>query len=499
MGRDKLIAPRFGTALEWSTVNPVLGLNEIGEESDTEKQKRGDETTAWNDLPYWGSSSSSSNVLNRTGSTITFDSDAYYNKDNYLTSEDIVLDNTSAVNGKTAIVWCNGYEPAISGLTYEIASGVFSQTKLNIVSLNYVNSVHYQVEIRITNLSTLFPPSLVLTSGNEEITIDISPETDADNYKLYRSLDNFATAGTEIYDGSLLSYTDIGLTNGTTYYFRGLSEGSSQLPSGLGDIASIECGLSYDPDAQAFIDAVTGLDTTTQDAVNQLVLDIKAIGVSEAVWNKMLCINPKSGTTQSQQKWNLKDPRDLDAAYRFTYNGTVTHGSSGASYISSSSANTYFNINALALDSNFSYGMYITVAPTLTGDRYLIGAQQSAGTRYGLIRNVSASDIQSRAFGVGVVTTLSDSLKNGLLAVSLIGTDHHVFYKNDTPVAYTKEGTTAPNHNVFEGGLNLNGSHYNGANLTIGTSFYGEGLTDSEMASLRTAILNYETSIGRNI
>lgn len=53
------IRPRSGTALEWSSANPVLHEREIGYEvpeegfgKGTVKMKMGDGATAWNDLPY---------------------------------------------------------------------------------------------------------------------------------------------------------------------------------------------------------------------------------------------------------------------------------------------------------------------------------------------------------------------------------------------------------------------------------------------------------------
>jgi len=45
---------RRGTVTEWSSVNPVLLVGEIGIEIDTHKFKTGDGITSWNDLPYGG-------------------------------------------------------------------------------------------------------------------------------------------------------------------------------------------------------------------------------------------------------------------------------------------------------------------------------------------------------------------------------------------------------------------------------------------------------------
>jgi hypothetical protein len=177
-------------------------------------------------------------VLDRTGTALTFDSDAFYNKDTYLTTGNLTLSDTSAVNGRTGVIWCNGYVPTITGLTYIIAEGFFSSTKLNIASFNYVNSTNYKAEVRVTSVNTLTAPTLTAVTGDSESVLSWGAESNADNYVIQRSLDNFATAGTQIYSGSLLTFTDTGLTNGTVYYYRGLSEGTGEISSGLGAIIS---------------------------------------------------------------------------------------------------------------------------------------------------------------------------------------------------------------------------------------------------------------------
>jgi hypothetical protein len=45
---------RRGTAAEWTAANPILALAEMGVETDTEKFKLGDGSTAWNALSYGG-------------------------------------------------------------------------------------------------------------------------------------------------------------------------------------------------------------------------------------------------------------------------------------------------------------------------------------------------------------------------------------------------------------------------------------------------------------
>ncbi len=48
------IQTRRDTAANWASVNPTMGMGEIGYETDTGKFKFGDGVTAWNGLEYAG-------------------------------------------------------------------------------------------------------------------------------------------------------------------------------------------------------------------------------------------------------------------------------------------------------------------------------------------------------------------------------------------------------------------------------------------------------------
>jgi hypothetical protein len=96
---------------------------------------------------------------------------------------------------------------------------------------------------------------------------------------------------------------------------------------------------SIDPDAQAFITAAAITDPTQQAAINTLVVDLKGY----SIWTKMKALYPFVGGTASQHKFNLKDPRDLDAAFRLTFAVGVTHSSTGmVGNGSSGYADTFF-------------------------------------------------------------------------------------------------------------------------------------------------------------
>lgn len=61
---------RRGTAAEWSTVNPVLAVAEVGVETNTRRFKIGDGLTPWNALGYSGESGEGGGAAAQTFETI---------------------------------------------------------------------------------------------------------------------------------------------------------------------------------------------------------------------------------------------------------------------------------------------------------------------------------------------------------------------------------------------------------------------------------------------
>ena len=124
-------------------------------------------------------------------------------------------------------------------------------------------------------------------------------------------------------------------------------------------------GGSVDPDAQAFITAAGITDPTQQSAINTLVVGLK----DDGLWTSMQAIYPFVGGTASSHKYNLKDPRDLDAAFRLQFFGGMTHDANG---ITGNGTNAYaktFQVNALSIGvysrSTNASGVYIGKAGTL--------------------------------------------------------------------------------------------------------------------------------------
>jgi hypothetical protein len=85
-------------------------------------------------------------------------------------------------------------------------------------------------------------------------------------------------------------------------------------------------GCAYDADVCAFLAATGITDPTIGSALNTLVGSLKADGI----WAACDAIYPFVGGTATTNKYNLKDPQDLNAAYRLSFYGNWTFSSDGA-------------------------------------------------------------------------------------------------------------------------------------------------------------------------
>ena len=111
---------------------------------------------------------------------------------------------------------------------------------------------------------------------------------------------------------------------------------------------------SVDPDAQAFLTAAAITDPTITSAIDTLVGQLKA----DSIWTKMKAIYPFVGGAAASHKFNLKDPRDLDAAFRLVFNGGITHDANGITGNGTNGyADTKIVLNTLSRDDN-SGGIY---------------------------------------------------------------------------------------------------------------------------------------------
>jgi hypothetical protein len=220
---------------------------------------------------------------------------------------------------------------------------------------------------------------------------------------------------------------------------------------------------------------------------------------ADGTWSKMKAIYPFVGGTATTHKFNLKDPRDLDAAFRLSFSGGWTHNSNGVTPNGVNAfANTFFNPRtSLTIGSN-SQGHYQRlnaidsgfrgVWDNTTAYRLEISLNSvSFANRCKTIANGSEIEIAAIADTRGLVLSKSNA---GLFR----------WYRNTTLLGSTSAGSTIyPNRPYYIGANNNNGTAAFFSNMPLSFSFLGDGLTDTESSNLYTRVQAFQTTLGRQV
>ena len=260
-----------------------------------------------------------------------------------------------------------------------------------------------------------------------------------------------------------------------------------------------------DSDSQNFLNAAMINNAQIANAVNNLVLDLKKFGL----WSKMRAIYPIVGGNAWSHKFNLKDPRDADSAYRLFFSGSWTHGSTGMTP-SSAYANTYFiPVNNSSLNSSHVSFYSRTNSDGGSGayTSYVdIGGSNQLGSAGGTGLALRTSDIFSGRVDVypnsaSDAATASNTDSRGFYIASRTSSTSTKIYKNGLIVG---SNSTAGNRSTKSLLISADSkdnpdqivrySNRQSAFITI-----GDGLTDTESANFYTAVQAFQTLLGRQV
>jgi hypothetical protein len=252
-----------------------------------------------------------------------------------------------------------------------------------------------------------------------------------------------------------------------------------------------------DADAQAFVNAAVIEDQVQATAINTLVTDLKGYGI----WTKMKAIYPFVGGTSSTHKWNLKDPRDLDAAFRLVFNGGWTHSSNGAT---PNGTNAYSDtkLNASTLTASDSHVSFYSRTNS-EGTYFDIGASSSNSLQlisiYGRLSGNAIGDI-----GLYTTSRISVSVANsqGFYNVKRTATNNLKLFKNGVEIGSntSNDTTSLPNRTISLSAVITSGATYQQfSDRECAFASIGDGLTDTEAANFYTAVQAYQTTLSRNV
>jgi len=263
-----------------------------------------------------------------------------------------------------------------------------------------------------------------------------------------------------------------------------------------GIIGSSVTVASGDADALAFITAAGITDTTQKSAINTLVTDLKTANI----WTKMKALYPFVGGTAASHRFNLKDPRTVNAAFYLDFIGGGTHSSNGylpngtTAYANTklipSSLNNY-NSHLSTYSRSQSLNSGIDIGAIQEGNYYLqVYSAGLSGSRASLQRNDSDfavfTNVLTTGHYIGQILSQSNSkiYKNGVLRNT-----------NTTTNSITLPTSSA----VYIGSANINGTAGAYSNRESAFASIGDGLTDGESTAFYTAVQAYNTTLNRQV
>ena len=268
-----------------------------------------------------------------------------------------------------------------------------------------------------------------------------------------------------------------------------------------GGVAAPAPPPSFDPDAAAFFAAVTGggdtLTSTEENAVNDLVVGLKADGI----WTKFDALYPLVGGTATSTKWNLKDPRDLDAAFRITWYGGWTFSSDGAEGDGTSTGgDTHYNPFNNATNNDFHWSLYVNGGTDTTVADYDFGGFDGGNDwilsmAYNNATAPFTHYVNMRGFSY---LTSSQPTARGML-IGLqdpSSTNITQLYKDATRIINASQTQLNVNQNLGLG-CSWRGSATDPSARRFALASIGYGLDTSEAPDFYNRVQTYQTALGR--
>lgn len=249
--------------------------------------------------------------------------------------------------------------------------------------------------------------------------------------------------------------------------------------------------LAYDADAQAFFTAAGITDVTQKNAINTLVTDLK----TASLWTKFYAIYPLVGGTATTCKYNLKDPRDLDVAFRLTFVGSPTFNSTGVDWNGTTQyANTNLTPSTTLLTNDQSMLVYIRENTGTAG--YDLGA--TTGSDETALISRYSTDLSYFTINTSGFATVASTNAIGFWGVSRVSSSFVYGYKNGSQVASNGlVATSQPTIPITLGGSNRTGGVIGFSDREIGWGAISTGLTSAENSTLYTIVNTFNTALSR--
>jgi len=257
-----------------------------------------------------------------------------------------------------------------------------------------------------------------------------------------------------------------------------------------------------DADAFNFVEATSLTDETQIQAINSLVLGLKA----NNLWTKMVAIYPFVGGSAFTHKVNLKTP----GIYDVIWSGGIIHTNQGSITTSTNGlGNTGFiptsmlpNISSsVHISFNFAVGsVFSSLGVMGTGLSWNSSAQSGQAIQIDVSAGSGTQGVPAAyTSGQQVITTTAD--KQGLFISTRTSSTEIAFYRRSPVQTINSLRTGLPftsnpsweDHSIYLFQLRSGGV----AGVTGSFATIGDGLTQTDVNNLYSAITTFNTTLGR--
>jgi hypothetical protein len=256
-------------------------------------------------------------------------------------------------------------------------------------------------------------------------------------------------------------------------------------------------GLTVIPeerDAWAFLDAAKITSSRQQRAVIELVRGLK----HAQLWSKMKAIYPFVGGTATTHKFNLKDPRDNNAAFRLNFSGGWTHSSNGADPNGTNSYADTYCTPSIDLVLNSTHIMYYS-RENSNATEVEFGSRNAANTNYLIIEIRTSGVTYGRAYD-NAYMTFNDADSIGCYVLNRTSSTALSILKNNVSKATTTRTASArPDTSLFLGAFSEGGAAAFYSTKQCAFATIGDGLTDTDATNLYNIIQRYQIALGRSV
>jgi len=241
---------------------------------------------------------------------------------------------------------------------------------------------------------------------------------------------------------------------------------------------------SFDADAVAFFNRVTTaggtLSTTEKQAVNQLVLDLKA----NSLWTPMKAIYPMVGASAAACAQNLKS-----SSFTGTFTSGWTFASTGVTGNGTSAyMDTGINVNTQLTQDSTHLSYYSRT--NISSSQVEMGV--TAGSSTYLLFNFGGIAYSAINESTQAARTTAASPTTGFLIGSRTSSTQERYFTNNVSQTRTANSTGKANLNIYLGCYNNNvGTLFSTKQCAF--SSIGDGLTDTEASNFYTAVQNNDS------